>query len=382
MKNKNVIITKKWSVVFMSAVLSAGMLMGCGKKAAEEVKEEPKQETEAVEEVKEEPVEEVAEAVEEESSVSTPFLEDLEKYDSIISTLTKDQYYAFAAVGDGYDVLLVADGAFDNGDGNMAAIDATVYGLDNGKPYYAGNVWSDGTAYPIAVYEDMLMCGGNHSMTMANVIDASVIIQKEAYEEFDENGNATYFLNEGDIDNIKELEDDSVLAEMFKTYSQATVINFFQGEAEPSEKSEDENPGFFETDSWSISYDTDSWYGYVNDEGNTIINYTGECAGTSLIEISELDVATAKEAVAILSEKKGKELTVSDGFEGVDYTCFAYAADEVYESGLYIADFYTLYEHNGKVIVLDEAITHDDDDARAEALGEVFAGVKNALVLK
>ena len=143
-----------------------------------------------------------------------------------------------------------------------------------------------------------------------------------------------------------------------------------------------ENPGFFETDSWSISYDPDSWYGYVNEGGNTIINYTGECAGTSLIEISELDVATAKEAVAILAEKKGKELTVSDGFEGVDYTCFAYAADEVYESGLYIEDFYTLYEHNGKVIVVDEAITHDDDDARAEALGEVFAGVKNALVLK
>ena len=143
-----------------------------------------------------------------------------------------------------------------------------------------------------------------------------------------------------------------------------------------------ENPGFFETDLWSITYDTDNCYGYVNEEGNTVINYTGECAGTSLIEISELDVATAKEAVAILAEKKGKELTVSDGFEGVDYTCFAYAADEVYESGLYIADFYTLYEHNGKVIVLDEAITHDDDDARAEALGEVFAGVKSALVLK
>ena len=380
MKKGNVIKTKKCLSTIIAALLSVGMLIGCGKDDASEVKEEPKQET--VEEVKEEPVEEVAEAVEEESSVSTPFLEDLEKYDSIISTLTKDQYYAFAAVGDGYDVLLVADGAYDNGDGNMAAIDATVYGLDNGEPYYAGNVWSDGTAYPIAVYEDMLMFGGNHSMTMANVIDASVVIQKEAYEEFDENGNATYFLNEGDIDNIKELEDDSVLAEMFKTYSRATVINFFQGEAESSEKSGDENPGFFETDSWSISYDTDSWYGYVNEEGNTVINYTGECAGTSLIEISELDVATAKEAVAILAEKKGKELTVSDGFEGADYTCFAYAADEVYESGLYIADFYTLYEHNGKVIVLDEAITHDDDDARAEALGEVFAELKSALVLK
>lgn len=236
MKKGNVIKTKKCLGAIIAALLSVVMLMGCGKKAAEEVKEEPKQETEVVEEVKEEPVEEVAEAQEEESSVSTPFLEDLEKYDSIISTLTKNQYYAFAAVGDSYDVLLVADGAFDNGDGNMAAIDATVYGLNNGRPCYAGNVWSDGTAYPIAVYEDMLMFGGNHSMTMANVIDASVIIQKEAYEEFDEQGNATYFLNEGDIDDIKELEDNSVLTEMFDTYNQAIVLNFFQGEAEPSDE--------------------------------------------------------------------------------------------------------------------------------------------------
>ena len=143
-----------------------------------------------------------------------------------------------------------------------------------------------------------------------------------------------------------------------------------------------DNPGFFETDSWSITYDTDNWYGYVNDEGNTIINYLGECAGTSLIEISEVDVPTAKEAIAMLEEKKGKELTVIDDIEGVDYTCNAYAADEVYESGLYIADFYTLYEHNGKVIIVDEAVTHDDDDARAEALAEIFVGVKNALVLK
>lgn len=209
MSIKNVIKTKKLMVTFLATVLAVGMFTGCGKKTAEEVKEE-------------------------ESSVTSPFLEDLEKYDSIISTLTTDQYYAFADVGDGYDVLLVTDGVYDNLDGNMAAIDATVYGLNNGKPCYAGNVWSDGTAYPIAVYENMLMFGGNHSMKMANVIDASVIIQKEAYEEFDEKGNATYFLNEGDIDNIKELEDNSVLTEMFEIYGKALVINFFPGEAEPA----------------------------------------------------------------------------------------------------------------------------------------------------
>ena len=231
MKKGKTIKTKKCLAAIIAAVLSVGMLIGCGKGNASEVKEEPKQET--VEEVKEEPVEEVAEAEEEESSITPPFLADLEKYDSIISTLTTDQYYAFADVGDGYDVLLVASGAYDNLDGNMAAIDATVYGLDNGEPCYAGSVWSDGTAYPIAVYENMLMFGGNHRMAMANVKDAAVIVQKEAYEEFDEQGNATYFLNEGDIDNIKELEDDSVLTEMFDTYSKAIVLNFFQGEAEP-----------------------------------------------------------------------------------------------------------------------------------------------------
>lgn len=231
MKKGNEIKTKKCLGAILAAVLSVGMLVGCGSKNAGETQEVPKQET--VEEATEKT--EATEVTEEESSVVTPFIDDLEKYDSIISTLTTNQYYAFADVGDGYDVLLVADGVYDNLDGNMAAINATVYGLDNGKPYYAGNVWSDGTAYPIAVYENMLMFGGNHSMTMANVIDASVIIQKEAYEQFDEQGNATYFLNEGDIDNIKELEDDTVLKEMYETYSKATVLNFFQGEADPSE---------------------------------------------------------------------------------------------------------------------------------------------------
>lgn len=143
----------------------------------------------------------------------------------------------------------------------------------------------------------------------------------------------------------------------------------------------DENPGFFETDLWSISYDPDMWYGYISDEGNVIINYLGEVAGSSYIEISEMDVATAKEAVAILEEKKGKELTVNDDIDA-EYTCTAYAPDEVYGTGLYIADFYTIYENNGKVIIVDESVTHDDDDSRAEALAEIFLNTKNALVLK
>lgn len=232
MKKINLKTTKKCVIALMTAALTVGMLAGCGDKGAAEadgteINKEPIEEVVESEEVDQEIVEDAEEVV-------PPFLADLEKYDSIISTLTTDQYYAFAGVGEDYDVLLVTDGVYDYGDGIMAAIDAKVYGFDsNGKLYEAGSIWSDGTAYPIAVYEDeLLMFGGNHSMTMANVREASVLIQKEAYEEFDEQGNATYYLNEGDIDNIKVLDDDSVLKEMYEAYANAVVVSFFQGEGE------------------------------------------------------------------------------------------------------------------------------------------------------
>ena len=218
------------------------------------------------------------------------------------------------------------------------------------------------------------------------VIDESNIIAQEASED----PEYSELVSESARGNIIApgrdfvyLEDDAYYYVADLSRNLITVAD--KSKAAVVEATEDElpeNPGFFETDSWSITYDTDNWYGYVDEEGNTIINYLGECAGTSLIEISELDVATADEAVAILAEKKGKELTVMEAFEGAPYTCNAWAADEIYEPGLYIADFYTIYEHNGKVIVVDEAITHNDDDAQAEALADVFVGVKKALVLK
>lgn len=233
MRNKNVITTKKWALTVLPAVLSVGMLVGCGKEQqSANAVAEPVQEV--TEEVQEPEQEETAE--EDVDNVTTPFLDDLEKYDSIISTLTKEQYYAFAEIGEDYDALLVADGVYDNGDGNMAAIEAKVYGFGNdGKIYEAGTVWSSGTAYPLAVYEQHVMFGGNHNMAMANVIDGSIVIQKEAFEEFDEQGNAKYTYNNGNIDEEFEVDDDSVLKEMYEMYSKATVLNFFQGEAEFTE---------------------------------------------------------------------------------------------------------------------------------------------------
>ena len=218
MKNKNKI--KKYSILIIT-VLLFGLLIGCNKNniSLEESNKESEKEVKEIENKEE---------ISKEDSASN----NIEKYNSIISTLTTSQYYAFVDLGNDYDILLVADNAYDNGDGNIVAIDATVYNIDNNKPCYAGSVWSDGTAYPIAVYENSLIFGGNHRITTAKVINSAVIVEKEIYEDFDENGNAIYYLNEGDIDNIKILENDIELTKMYDMYNKATIINFIQGEKE------------------------------------------------------------------------------------------------------------------------------------------------------
>lgn len=400
MKKEKEIITKKWSVVLFATALSVGMLVGCGKKSVSEVKEEPKQES--VVEVKEEPVgevavEEVVEVEDEETSVTSPFVADLEKYDSIISTLTTDQYYAFADAGDGYDVLLVADGVFDNGDGNMAAIDATVYGIDNGEPCYAGSVWSDGTAYPIAVYENMLMFGGNHKMAMANVIEAAVIIQKEAYEEFDEQGNATYFLNEGDIDNIKELDDNSVLTEMFDTYSQATVLNFFQGEAEPSEEPVgDEGAGDYPSNAFEERVGK-----YYFDSYDEIIGLLEGDEAYALVDVKGYDGKVLLVADSVYDDLLGHMATIectpytmkSDGQVSADSilgsggTATPIAMDK--EGNIFIATHQSVYKQcygengtvNSAVIIMASVRSEDFDDNGIPKSVSGFKRTKNSVAV-
>lgn len=152
--------------------------------------------------------------------------------------------------------------------------------------------------------------------------------------------------------------------------------------AESAEAADDENPGAFETDLWSISYDTDKWYGYSTDD-STIINCLVAEAGTSLIEITESDLATIDDVVAMLQEKTGKTLTAPEKLEKGGNECYiTYDEDGNAKEGLYIFDFYQIYENNGKFIIVDESITHDDDDARAEALSYEFDDVVNTLTLK
>lgn len=386
MKKEKMIKTKRCLAVIAAAVLTVGMLVGCGNSGNENITEEPTQET--TEEVKDE----VVETEEEETTVVTPFLKDLEMYDSIISTLTTNQYYGFAGVGDGYDVLLVADEVYDNGDGNMVSIDATVYGIENGEPCYAGSVWSDGTAYPIAVYDDLLMFGGNHKMAMANVVDAAVIVQKEAYEEFDDQGNATYFLNEGDIDNIKELEDDSILTEMFKAYSEATAIYFFPGEAEIVG---DEGVGDYPSNEFEIRVEKTSFDSYdeiigllEGEEAYALVDIKGYDGKVLLVAETVYDdllghMATT-ECTPYTMKSNGKVTADSILFSGGTATPIAMDKD----GNIYMASHMSVDKHcygeNGSddnaIMVMTSVYTEELDDNGMPKSVDGFTRTNNSLI--
>lgn len=144
-----------------------------------------------------------------------------------------------------------------------------------------------------------------------------------------------------------------------------------------------DNPGFFESDNWSIYYDPENWYGAWNDEKHLFINNLNAKAGSSFVELFELDCPTVTEAVEKLVLDKGKNLTepVESSMNGMP--CFTvFDAQTPTGVAVYLFDYYLLFEHNGKVIVVDECITHDDNEPRAEELSNEFDVILNTLVLK
>ena len=200
MKNEMILRTRKIVVAAVMTVMTASIFTGCGK-------------------------------TEEVSNINPPVISAMEKYGEIISGLSSDQYYGFAA-GEENDLLLVTDGVYDNLDGNMATIDAKVYSIDaNGNVIEVGEVSSDGTAYPIAVYDDKyIMTGGNHRMEMSFVKDGSIVTQKMAHVTYDTSGNATYDYYDLDENFEGVVEDDSKLMAMYEDYGKAVVVNFNQAQ--------------------------------------------------------------------------------------------------------------------------------------------------------
>lgn len=99
--------------------------------------------------------------------------------------------YANVTIGD-KDALLVCSGAYDNLDGNMAAIDSTVFIYKDNEPYEVGKVCSAGTAYPIAVKDGMLYTGSNHWVCKYTIEGEKLTLVEKASVTYDSDGNGTY----------------------------------------------------------------------------------------------------------------------------------------------------------------------------------------------
>lgn len=162
-----------------------------------------------------------------------------ESYDEIIGLLTKGMSYAYVDVlGADEPVLLVnTTSVYDNGDGNMVAIDATPYlKLSNGTVRSGSILSSNGTAYPLSVLDGIIYCGANHSMEGAcitNDYDTPGIMDMfYLYEEFDTDANATYGGFIRDTNSVLEegaevaADDDKPLKDSYEAFGKATPINF------------------------------------------------------------------------------------------------------------------------------------------------------------
>jgi len=169
---------------------------------------------------------------------------------------------------------------------------------------------------------------------------------------------------------------------------QETTVEEVVEEAETVEETvatEDlvENPGSFETADYSVSYDTEKWYGRIDENNVAVINCLVAEAGTSYIEISKSDFATAKEAIDDIAESKGQNLTEPSQLEKNGCNTYVTWNDIPQDiEGPVIDDFYLVFEKDGKVIVVDECITRDSDNGRAEELSYVFDDVVATIQVK
>lgn len=94
-----------------------------------------------------------------------------------------------------YPIILAADMVYDDGNGNMAAIDATVYCQAGSETIKVAQISSSGTAYPLSYDAEGIYVNGGHSGSRCMInTDTWELEEVERVEViFDEEGNETYY---------------------------------------------------------------------------------------------------------------------------------------------------------------------------------------------
>lgn len=131
-------------------------------------------------------------------------------FSSFIEHFGKSANFAYANIGN-RPVLLVSHEVFGNDDTEgKEAIAASIFALDSeGKIVSLGSIRSQGTLYPVSIFDNKLMVAGHHFVSIYDVRgedEPELILSSH---------------EDGDYDSPK-------LKEMFKIFEQGTPIEFKQ----------------------------------------------------------------------------------------------------------------------------------------------------------
>ena len=127
------------------------------------------------------------------------------------------------------NVLMVCSGTYDNLDGNMAAIDTTIYIYKDGMPEVLGKACSGGTAYPLAKEGKYLYTGSNHWVCKYVVSENGLQLMEKASVEYNSDGDEIYFYESedgGDYSKIDSSEAEKIMNDLYDEMIAAEIINF------------------------------------------------------------------------------------------------------------------------------------------------------------
>lgn len=211
-------------------------LLGCGKQqdttVSEEttdVKEEAPETSETIEVT--EPTETSIDFIKKAAEETAPDIDisGCDTFTQIVdSKLESGMGYANVDFDD-TNVLMVSSGTYDNLDGNMAAIDATIYIYKDSAPEVLGKVCSGGTAYPMTKDGKYLYTGSNHWVCKYVVSDEGIQLMEKASVEFDSNGGEKYFYESEDAGDYSEIDSDEaekIMNDLYDEMFAAEIINF------------------------------------------------------------------------------------------------------------------------------------------------------------
>jgi hypothetical protein len=149
-------------------------------------------------------------------------------YGKTIGGLKDDELFAIVETNAAYPVLLVTSQVYDDGLGNQASLECDVYYMIDGEVKKIGVIESLGTAYPISYDATGFYVASGHDMQCFEIEEeaGTITLQEGVYEQFDENGNATYTMIKGEQTEI--ITEEKYYA-AFEKYSHATVVSFSYG---------------------------------------------------------------------------------------------------------------------------------------------------------